>query len=69
MCSLINKALADARVEPEQVNYVNAHASGLVQGDMLEAMALQRVFPRSHWPNLKINATKSLIGHAQVTIQ
>ncbi|RMH31454.1 MAG: beta-ketoacyl-[acyl-carrier-protein] synthase II [Nitrospirae bacterium] len=55
-------ALADARVRPGQVDYVNAHATSTPIGDDVEVKGLRHVF-RRHIDKLKINATKSLIGH------
>lgn len=57
----IANALADAGVKPEDVNYINAHATSTPVGDMAEVNALKKIFnsPRS----IKINATKSMIGH------
>lgn len=59
--SCIKLALQDAQIEPDAVNYVNAHATSTPAGDMAEVAAIQSVFTqRSH---MKMNATKSMIGH------
>ena len=55
-------ALHDARAEPKQVDYVNAHATSTVVGDEVEVKALQAVFGK-RINKLLVNATKSLIGH------
>lgn len=57
----IEKALAQAGVKKEDVNYVNAHATSTHAGDLQEYRALMRVFGRN--PELKVNSTKSMIGH------
>jgi 3-oxoacyl-[acyl-carrier-protein] synthase II len=62
VAAAIQKALADARVEPEQVDYVNAHATGTPVGDVAETRALQRVFG-SHVPTTPVSSTKSITGH------
>lgn len=53
-------ALRDAGLEPEDVDYVNAHATSTLAGDRAEAQVLQRVFG-SHQP--AVSATKSMTGH------
>lgn len=58
----IEEALASAAVEKTRVNYVNAHATATLVGDVCEIQAMKRVFG-SHLSHVKINATKSMIGH------
>lgn len=58
----IEKALEDAHVSREDVNYINAHATSTIAGDMAEIAAIKSAF-KDHTPNIKINATKSMIGH------
>ncbi|KPK32331.1 MAG: 3-oxoacyl-ACP synthase [Chlamydiae bacterium SM23_39] len=58
----IEYALLDANVKKEEVNYINAHATSTVVGDLCEIKAIKKVFG-SHLKNIKINATKSMIGH------
>eukprot|EP00871_Galdieria_phlegrea_P002014 jgi/Galph1/2813/GphlegSOOS_G1473.1 len=60
MC--ITNALQDAGVAKEEVDYVNAHATSTPLGDMAEFRAVREVFG-SHKDKLKMNATKSMIGH------
>ena len=56
-------ALAEARVEPSQVDYLNAHASSTPLGDAIELQAIQDVFgPAAR--RLPISGTKGLHGHA-----
>lgn len=59
--SCISKALEDARVSPEEVNYVNAHATSTLAGDLAEVNAIKSVFKDTS--EIKMNATKSMIGH------
>jgi len=54
-------ALKDARVDREQVNYINAHATSTLVGDIAEIRAIKKVFTDPK--GFKVNATKSLIGH------
>ncbi|KAK6147564.1 hypothetical protein DH2020_018476 [Rehmannia glutinosa] len=57
----IEKALAQSGVSKEDVNYINAHATSTPAGDLKEYQALIRCFGQN--PELKINSTKSMIGH------
>lgn len=59
--SCINKSLENAGVSPEEVNYVNAHATSTVAGDLAEVNAIKQVFKDTS--ELKMNGTKSMIGH------
>ncbi len=58
----IEKAIADAGINKEDINYINAHATSTPAGDMCEVEALLKVFG-SHMYNVKMNATKSMTGH------
>lgn len=58
----IEQALQNANIAKESVNYVNAHATSTLVGDMAEINAIKKVFG-SHTSKIKINATKSMIGH------
>ena len=49
-------------IKPEQINYINAHATSTPLGDKIELRSIKEVFG-SHISQLKINATKSMIGH------
>jgi 3-oxoacyl-(acyl-carrier-protein) synthase len=55
-------ALQDARVAPEQVNYVNAHATSTALGDVVEVEAIKATFG-DHAYRIPVNSTKSMIGH------
>lgn len=58
----MKEAIADAGIAKEEINYINAHATSTLAGDLCEIEAIQKVFG-SHAKNIKINATKSMIGH------
>lgn len=47
-------------MKPEEVNYVNAHATSTQAGDVAEYRAILAALPHG---DLKMNATKSMIGH------
>ncbi|AED95365.1 3-ketoacyl-acyl carrier protein synthase I [Arabidopsis thaliana] len=59
--SCIERCLEDAGVSPEEVNYINAHATSTLAGDLAEINAIKKVFKSTS--GIKINATKSMIGH------
>ncbi len=56
------KALRYCGVEPHQIDYVNAHATSTPLGDLTELRSIKSVFGE-HGHRLKINATKSMLGH------
>jgi 3-oxoacyl-[acyl-carrier-protein] synthase II len=58
----IEQAIADAGIEKERINYVNAHATSTKVGDLCEVRAIRSVFG-DHCQKIKINATKSMTGH------
>jgi 3-oxoacyl-[acyl-carrier-protein] synthase II len=58
----IRKALENAEVQYEDVNYINAHATSTPAGDMAEINAIKKVLKKTQ--HITINATKSMIGHA-----
>ena len=55
-------AMEEAKVNPEEINYLNAHATSTNVGDLSEMKAVDKVF-KSDFKNLKISATKSMTGH------
>lgn len=58
----IEEALKQAGVDKTDVNYVNAHATSTLVGDIAELNAMREVFG-DHVKNIKVNSTKSMIGH------
>lgn len=55
-------ALADGGVEPEKLTYINAHGTSTHHNDLFETRAVRLAFGE-HAGDLKINSTKSMIGH------
>ncbi len=58
----MRKALRDARLSPEDVNYINAHGTSTAINDKEETAAIKAVFG-AHASNLQISSTKSMTGH------
>lgn len=54
------RAMEDANVKAEDVDYINAHATSTHQGDMFEAIALDRIF---NGKKALISSTKGMTGH------
>jgi 3-oxoacyl-[acyl-carrier-protein] synthase II len=55
-------ALKHAQLRPEQVDYINAHATSTGLGDVSETRAIKQVFG-SYAKSVAISATKSMTGH------
>ena len=59
---LMARLLKDTGIRPEQIDYINAHATSTPLGDLTEMRSIKRVFGE-HAYKLKVNATKSMLGH------
>ena len=57
---LIDKALGDARLAPDEIAYINAHGTGTKQNDQVELEVLEAL----GFNNAVVNSTKGLIGHS-----
>ncbi len=55
-------ALRDAKIKPEEVDYINVHGTATPLGDLSETKAIKKVFG-DHAYNLNISSTKSMTGH------
>ena len=58
----MSRALDNAEIEPDEVDYINAHGTSTPLGDLAETLAIKSVF-ESHASNLLVSSNKSMIGH------
>ncbi len=54
----MNAALQDAKVLAKEVNYINAHGTGTIANDRVEALAIEKIFT-----NVYVSSTKAITGH------
>ena len=59
---VMEKALSDAKVKPEQVGYINAHGTSTPYNDKFETMAIKKTFGERAYA-IPISSTKSMTGH------
>jgi 3-oxoacyl-[acyl-carrier-protein] synthase II len=62
VCTTMTLALKSAGLRPDQVDYINAHATSTSIGDAVEAKAIRLLF-KNRADKIAVNATKSLVGH------
>ncbi len=58
----MRKAFRSARIEPEEVDYINAHGTATEANDVVETKAIKRMFG-SHARRLAVSSTKPITGH------
>jgi 3-oxoacyl-[acyl-carrier-protein] synthase II len=58
----MREALDDARLNPEDVDYINAHGTSTAVNDSIETLAIKRTFGETAY-NVPISSTKSMMGH------
>jgi len=58
----MREALADARLNPEDVDYINAHGTSTAVNDSIETLAIKETFGRAAY-EVPISSTKSMMGH------
>lgn len=62
MIRVMRAALRDAKLNPEEIGYINAHGTSTVLNDKAESAAIMQVFGE-HSRQLKVSSNKSMIGH------
>lgn len=60
--NVMNAALEDANLKPEDIDYINVHGTSTPIGDIAEITAIQKVFGEAAY-KLNISSTKSMTGH------
>jgi 3-oxoacyl-[acyl-carrier-protein] synthase II len=56
-------ALENAKINPDQVGYINAHGTSTHLGDIGETQAVKKVLGEAHAKKIMMSSTKSMIGH------
>ena len=59
---VMRNALADAQLQPNQIDYINAHGTSTPVGDRIETVAMKRTFG-DHAAKVAVSSTKSMTGH------
>ncbi len=59
MVNCMNRAMSDAKISPQEIDYINAHATGTIQGDIEEVASIREVFGGS----VPVSSLKGYIGH------
>ena len=62
-CRCMENALHDAKMKPEEVDYINAHGTSTPLNDKVETMAIKKAFGQEASKKVMVSSTKSHMGH------
>lgn len=62
LAHLISLTLREARLDPDEVTYINAHGTGTLQNDVVETRGIRRAFGRAA-DDVSVSSLKSMLGH------
>ncbi|MBI5409835.1 MAG: beta-ketoacyl-[acyl-carrier-protein] synthase family protein [Nitrospirae bacterium] len=63
LADAMDQALSGAKIDPHEVNYINAHGTGTLYNDLMETKAIKKVFGKTAY-DIPVNSTKSMLGHS-----
>lgn len=64
---VLNNALADARLQPAEVTYIETHGTGTALGDPIEVSAIKQVYGAAGAPPCYLGSIKTNLGHTEAT--
>lgn len=63
MALAMTRALEDAQVDPDRVDYINAHGTSTPYNDAAETLAIKKAFGMDRAYHIPVSSTKSMFGH------
>ncbi|MDN3513049.1 MAG: beta-ketoacyl-[acyl-carrier-protein] synthase family protein [Candidatus Brocadia sp.] len=63
LADAMSHAISEYNLEPQEIDYINAHGTGTVYNDLMETKAIKKVFGKAAY-GIPISSTKSMLGHS-----